>query len=306
MQGNQFRPDWWPFPTEEEAGLARSSGLGGTWTVFDKYEIANGFIVPVGEPDRLTLGKTAYSVRTVYYPQLEKSLVSELAKVYRGTLTPLEFVNLFGLLGHDPAATVGMDPLDWFMAHARTVAVILDLMAKLGFLEDVQLDEKAIESQLRSLDPGAFAAGAGLCRIVVQFTSTPHNLAWATWKDDGATLEVLVPPGGVVQAAQKLIVQLINRNLVGITPTLKFDDKTGDFSASFTFQALFNVVYWHLREVILRGTLRTCEECGAPFIATDKRQRFCPPPEGVKESRCATRRRGRERYRNKKRNAPAE
>lgn len=63
---------------------------------------------------------------------------------------------------------------------------------------------------------------------------------------------------------------------------------------------LIEALYVHLSDAIV-GALRTarCEECGAAFLKTDARQRFCPNPAGdMRASRCAGRartRRARER-----------
>lgn len=34
---------------------------------------------------------------------------------------------------------------------------------------------------------------------------------------------------------------------------------------------------------------RRCVCCGKPFVARDGRQRYCPPPAGIKESLCGNR-----------------
>ena len=47
------------------------------------------------------------------------------------------------------------------------------------------------------------------------------------------------------------------------------------------------------------ANLRQCIECKTPFFATDNRQRFCPPPAGVRESRCGKRHQMRE-FRNQR------
>lgn len=58
---------------------------------------------------------------------------------------------------------------------------------------------------------------------------------------------------------------------------------------------LVEALYVHLSDAIV-GALRTarCEECGAAFLTTYARQRFCPNPAGYAlESRCACRARAR-------------
>jgi hypothetical protein len=66
-----------------------------------------------------------------------------------------------------------------------------------------------------------------------------------------------------------------------------YDPKTG--RTVFRFKALIQLIYWQLADWIDGGRLRQCAECQTYFFAEDGRQRFCPPPLGVDESRCARR-----------------
>jgi hypothetical protein len=67
----------------------------------------------------------------------------------------------------------------------------------------------------------------------------------------------------------------------------------------FRFTALVQVVYWQLADLAGSRYLRQCLECKTLFFASDNRQVFCPPPAGVRESRCAKRHQMRE-LRNRK------
>ena len=46
---------------------------------------------------------------------------------------------------------------------------------------------------------------------------------------------------------------------------------------------------WVSWEVVGEGRTAICQQCGAFFVQTDARQKFCPPPPGVKASRCGRR-----------------
>lgn len=48
----------------------------------------------------------------------------------------------------------------------------------------------------------------------------------------------------------------------------------------YKFEALFEVAYWHLGNLLAQGkSLAKCRECGAFFNQSDGRQQFCPPSE---------------------------
>ena len=53
------------------------------------------------------------------------------------------------------------------------------------------------------------------------------------------------------------------------------------------WDSLLSVIYRHARELAIGGRISSCAYCRSPFVQTDKRQRFCPPDEGSRESRCA-------------------
>ena len=62
--------------------------------------------------------------------------------------------------------------------------------------------------------------------------------------------------------------------------------------------SLIESIYTRVTDAITRGRLAQCADCGAVFIQTDERQRFCPPREGQVKSACMNRQRVR-RYREK-------
>jgi len=54
-------------------------------------------------------------------------------------------------------------------------------------------------------------------------------------------------------------------------------------------RGLIEIIWLLVRDMALGGELRRCEECGAPFLVTDRRQRYCPPDLPGTNSRCAAR-----------------
>ena len=102
------------------------------------------------------------------------------------------------------------------------------------------------------------------------------------------------------------IQQSIGRNLSQIHPMLvrKGSTTTGwNISYAWRIPTLKDVVWLHLADLATDpyANVRICEECGSFFVATSKRQKFCPPFKGAKwdersktrESRCALRSRQR-------------
>ena len=68
------------------------------------------------------------------------------------------------------------------------------------------------------------------------------------------------------------------------------------FRSDFRYQALIEVIYWHLADTLTGRRIRRCKAqgCGGLFAQTDPRQLYCPPPIGVRgKSRCAERERKR-------------
>ena len=54
-----------------------------------------------------------------------------------------------------------------------------------------------------------------------------------------------------------------------------------------TVDTLNAAIYWHLAQAVADGRpVEYCLECSKPFVVTDARQRFHPPPKGQRYSRC--------------------
>jgi hypothetical protein len=97
--------------------------------------------------------------------------------------------------------------------------------------------------------------------------------------------------------ARAVLRAFLEPNLCGVDRG--YDPETG--RSVFKFKALIQLIYWQVADWINGERLRACEECQTIFFASDDRQRFCPPPQGINESRCARRARMRAlRYPDKK------
>jgi hypothetical protein len=100
--------------------------------------------------------------------------------------------------------------------------------------------------------------------------------------------------------ARKIRCYLINQWMGPIERQL-WDQEGVPPRSCYGLGALYNYAYWHLADFAEDRYVRVqrCAACGALFVRTDNRQRFCPPGPRQKGSRCAAR----ERMRAKRRRA---
>ena len=235
----------------------------------------------------LTRGRIAHW----YAPFVHRELPGELAKLraadpdqivaFAQTYGPLGFPALAfeggdtSVLFHvDPvtgARSQGGDPLPWIRAHAAGVALCLALH-----------------------DALARRVSADTLRQLVDACAGER---WA----DGAHAEVVgvdwTAGGGWTprELARQIRNRIINANVSRIYRYVHVDEKGRDRSY-FGFRTVVDVVYWHLANLVDGGVVKQCEAagCGAFFIQTDPRQRFCPKRFRQYESACAARQRQRD------------
>jgi hypothetical protein len=158
------------------------------------------------------------------------------------------------------------DDLVWFRGHASTVHLVMSLIRALRG----KINAEALERLFVGLP---------------QRIATVQDPWWMTLDSD---FKAGVRTEGVVKTAQRALSALLTPNLQGVD--LVIDPESG--APVFRFRALIQAVYWMLadRWGIGRRPIR-CKECGAVFFPDDDREKFCPPPPGVNESRCGRRRR---------------
>lgn len=166
------------------------------------------------------------------------------------------------------------DELAWALSHAENVDACLWLLSKLS------------GGQWKSLRD--FFAWRPLEERTIPTVSAPFFAAVTVPSLSGDQTK-----NAVEAATRGLISALLNPNLEGVSRVC--DGK----ESRFRFTALIQIVYWRLADFAGSRYLRQCIECKTPFFATDNRQRFCPPPAGVRESRCGKRHQMRE-FRNQR------
>lgn len=235
---------------------ARASGLISIWHRNERYVVMKGILIPKG---KIVPG-------SLYAPSVDPSIPGELAKVHYGELTIEEFAGMFGQLGYSHLVSlekrVGGDPVRWIRAHARTVAILLDLI---GLLEEES--ESLLKEYLDEFPAGPYGY-AGVIR-------NQGIYATVNWPRH--------PAATAIEVAN----MFLNPNIEGIRR--KVFEVRGRARSYFTFRAMIQAIYWQLADKLENGGIRRCEDCKRFFVARDKRQRYCPPPDGLKRSRCASR-----------------
>ncbi len=246
-----------------ELGLNREKGFVTVWTVARNYEILDGKLWRVG-------GR-----KKIYAPMTHAELPGEIAKLRNADNQKLlSFASLYGWLGYGffqdrPHKQLLADPLPWIWAHSRTVHLCLELIHALK-LKDSRVATKKIKDIIPIRD--------GYLEVV--FAHRHHR---------AMTIQEAIPKD-LRQWARRTLLYILNKNIQGIRPTLCWDEDEGTANCFFTFSALIEVVYWQLTNTLTGGWVAKCQTCGAFFIQTDRRQRFCP--KGLHtESVCANRQR---------------
>ena len=215
-----------------------------------------------------------------YCPLEVPNLPNALAKV-RDAEAAVRFAGTYGRLGYDwilPKGQldrrVGGDPLDWFLTQADTVRCALALVEALG-REDENVAGAILKAQSVQT-PAGFLIAKGPARVVQELFVEP---------DFGE------PPA--LAAARAMVAGLVNGNTEGVHREIS--RMQGQLASGFVFPALISAIWWMLGDAAILAqeqdgaAIRLCEECGTPFVVTDRRQRFCPPEFGSKASVCGTR-----------------
>jgi len=276
------------------------------WVRWENYrEGPEGWIYP--ETKDFSLHNPTYSP---YDPVQEPALPSEFARVGKeNTKTVqkalMDFYRRFGLLGQtwlrgEPNKVVldGLeqlvpgDQIGWALSHASNVERCVRLAGSLK-----KGRQKELKRSLRwvaEIRPKVFK---GLPLNVptltdtyrqVHIRETPPQEDFESWEN--SEYLILSPKESIPQKARKLLATLLKPNLGSVERI--YDPRTG--RSVFKFKALIQLIYWQVADWINREGLQQCQECKVYFFARDRRQKFCPPTDGGRESRCSRRRRIRE------------
>lgn len=272
--------------------LTSSNGFWAVSVVGQRYRITDRVLHRVG----------VKSTRS-YNPFVEVGLPNALARIWSGELSPLEFASEFGELGYSRilrntitplsvslpkstewqaayaayqnwqtafhAAARNMpegDPLDWTLAHSKTVALCLEFSGLL-----MEGNEKEIRDAAEGVERGPYAWGIRLGNVPVK-----------EWRH---SLKKGVPASAIVRLA---LCNIITENITGIRRWLVSDVHGSRAESSFLCNGTIEAVYWQLADGMEAKDVRRCLECRRFFLARDKRQQYCPALPGSTRSRCSS------------------
>lgn len=126
----------------------------------------------------------------------------------------------------------------------------------------------------------------------------PRSRGFSPGLDGGAT--------AVVDTAFWLITGILNPHLSGTfpqvrtAPQIEWHDDSGPLPADTpfarrfdivrSFDSLLSVLYLHAFNLLTGARLRSCKECGTPFVPSRANQEYCPPDPRAGSSGCRNRR----------------
>jgi hypothetical protein len=249
------------------------SALLGTWWRQPPHELGQTTYAPY-RGEGVQLAKVQGEVITPtgkkaerYDPIEEPDLLNALLDVAQGKLKPVQFADRFGLLGYNYLVPLENrckdgDPLHWFVAQARTIYTLAELIR---YVREAERGDRYLPDYLREdISNGPFALGGKV--VATRFRT--------------ATRSPTIAANGIIR-------YLINANLGTTGRVLQSSDR--GLRTIFTFQALVQVIYWQLADRIGKSSIHRCIECGRIFSHSNVRARFCPPQGGKKISACKSR-----------------
>lgn len=273
---------------------ARARGSIQPWPIAEDYTIRDGRLIQVGDSSR----------GHWYYPLAYPELVGGFARLESNDETAVvEFARRWGLLGPlriaavTPENKLAGDPLNWIWAHSEQVRDVLDALQILRLNDDVRLCK--LVSKWKDQD-GNLPESIQVKTVDARETAgVPYEFPLMGYIVEGVHIEV--PPFSAPAADTRgrwtedheftasAIQEIINTNIGTSAPRLERYGKHL-FTLSCSYGCLLEAIYSHLADVAIgqRSFLR-CEFCDNFFEQKDKRQRYCPPVGGAKESLCSRR-----------------
>jgi hypothetical protein len=243
-----------------------------------------------------------------YDPFERVELPNAFAKVVDAT-TAERFARRYGCLGYNgllravdsTAKRVGLerprgrhwveffvvDPMDWVIAQARSVRLVLELLDAWREQGDEQLRRVLQRHRLKGAELAGWESvvppdprrGTLWLPVAegVDLGQSQGYVGYFAFVEDKPRDWVYPPTTVLRDTAGEVITELITANMEHLGWQLWRSE--GDaFAVQHRPAGLIEVIWWHVQAVALGGRARLCElpSCRAPFIVTDDRQRFCP------------------------------
>ncbi len=228
-----------------------------------------------------------------YHPLDMPGLPNALAKV-TSVEHAIRFAKNYGLLvgkhkGKGPdERPVNGDPARWFIDEAAQVEYVMRLIEMLGHKDEFRLYE------FMNAEPSA-----GVSRLFkwAEEKQARKKVVLATTPDETVQLSGYRRYGshqGAMSSgfsdteddAQRIVSTIINTYTEHTRRIIRSTDE--GLVGVFTPVTLLGAIWWLIGDAAIAGpdSIRLCEECNTPFIVTDKRQHFCPPPPDSAASAC--------------------
>lgn len=285
----------------EDVVPSRALGFAQLWHVHAGYRISGDVVSADG------------SIVRAYGPAAHPELPAAVAKLPRGDVAAVQrLVTTFGLLGY--GGLIGDqrcgDPLLWVWSHAETLHLCLDLIYASQQLDVSQVRQRLLglrlpvahepmreaETDRLPYCPGAYVAiREGVVPQVWGSDATRAALLLALDADLSEARQTLRrlerDDALVMQLARQIVTSVVNGNIAGIARRVP-SGTAGAPGWLFGFSALIELAYWHLADVLDTRQVQRCAGCGAYFLQTHGRQRFCPDFRAkTRTSPCANRQR---------------
>ncbi len=267
-----------------EASTAEQQGFVGLTGVRERYGVAeDGLVLGAGGIDRW------------YTPIAHRELPEVVATLREASEAEIvRFARTYGGMGYesivrdpekathrraDGTREAGGDPVWWLRGHGWSAHMCLEI-------------SDAVERKDARLATEVLHNAGQLERGIMQGAERVHVTLIGQQRDDSSPFVIDAP----LEQARDLRRQIINANIADVSRAI-YPLTGGREQSYFRCPAGIKAVYWHLANLVDGGVVKRCaaEGCGAVFIQTHGRQRFCPPRWRQSESGCAVRERQRKR-----------
>lgn len=209
----------------------------------------------------------------LYNPFDIPNLPNTFAKV-DGQKALVVFVQEYGLLGYaglsEDRDPLEGDPVEWDLAHARAVRFALRLIQARNSASEVKalLEQSVTTIPMNAVIP---TAPAGLEAVGHTFPQgQEYRFTLYNEEQWSKEFQTFVP---------YMLTTMVNGNTCGVRHRLCYQPI---LHIQLIAEALIEVIWHQVGEIAVMAwhqngsRIRSCKECGLPFIVTDKRQQFCP------------------------------
>ncbi|MEW6183052.1 MAG: hypothetical protein AB1500_07730 [Bacillota bacterium] len=244
--------------------------------VYERYKVIDGVLTPSG------------NVKRTYNPLEHTAIVNEFGRLGEGDTRAVErFALKWGSLGYQHKQA---DPVSWIWAHARNVRLIFAILEILQNYQ-VALDFKNEDEDEFGVECAREDAHDFIETLTVEDEKTGNtyigfvgglidkSVLWQ-WeinsKDANKELRLMA---NIISKLLTYNVLTVGREAI-VTPDLTIKSK-------FKVPTLIQAIYWMLMDIAEGGELGKCKFCGSYFIRQSKREKYCPPTDPKKESKCA-------------------